>query len=489
MVRTLMTGAPGRSALKDPLIGQVIQGRYRIHRTIGTGGMGVVYEAQHLLIGRKVAVKVLTARGLLSNASVVRFRREAQAAASVGNSHVVDVLDMGQLDDGSLYIVLEHLEGAHLGWAVAQSGPFSVARAVHVMCQLCDALSAVHAADIVHRDLKPENIFLIERDGEPDFIKVLDFGVCRFNDRDGASLTASGDMVGTPLFMAPEQVENQSSIDHRTDVYALGAILHFLLTGRAPFDAATLPKLFIQICVEPAPSVRAVDASVPAELDAIVSRALSKLPELRFESCAAFKQALLKLHEVSPSSQTRRKEELAATLPASINAVSTDGGKPVNATSTVEISTGRRRRSRTLGIAGLAALAGLIAALLSAAVPKQPALSAAPVLPAPPPKVAQPGVDEPAKLVSAALLEPPLDPAKSAAATTPQRQTQPRRGPSAATDDEPAEQAATTSVLDEQPEATGSSLEPEPEPAPTPPAAAVASSRSMRLNQGPKRGL
>ena len=228
-----MTSAVGTSALKDPLIGQVIQGRYRVHRAIGSGAMGVVYEAHHLLIGRKVAIKVLTARGLLSGDCAARFRREARAAAQVGNSHVVDVLDMGQLDDGSLYIVLEHLAGVHLGWAVAQAGPFSVPRAKHVLCQLCDALSAVHAAGIVHRDLKPENIFLIARDGEPDFVKVLDFGVCRFNDGDGMSLTGSGDMVGTPLFMAPEQVENQRHIDRRTDVYALGAILHFLLTGRA----------------------------------------------------------------------------------------------------------------------------------------------------------------------------------------------------------------------------------------------------------------
>jgi eukaryotic-like serine/threonine-protein kinase len=324
MVRKLMTRAPGSSPLKDPLVGQVIQGRYRIRRAIGSGGMGVVYEAEHLLIGRKVAVKVLTARGLPSNAGVVRFRREAQAAASVGNSHVVDVLDMGQLDDGSLYIVLEHLDGVHLGWAVAQSGPFSVSRAIHVMCQLCDALSAVHAAGIVHRDLKPENIFLIERDGEPDFVKVLDFGVCRVIDAQEVSLTASGDMVGTPLFMAPEQVDNESSIDHRIDVYALGALMHFLLTGRAPFDGTTLPKLFMQICAEPPPSVRAADASLPAELDAIVGRALSKSPDLRFESCTALKRALLTIHESSSFGQARRRDELAVTLP--VDTVSVRGG-------------------------------------------------------------------------------------------------------------------------------------------------------------------
>src|SRR5690606_12631265 len=124
----------------------------------------------------------------------------------------------------SFYMVLEHLDGVELGFAVAAARRFSVTRAVHVLCQLCDALSAVHAAGIVHRDLKPENVFLIDCDGAPDFVKVLDFGVCKFSGADAGRLTVSGDTVGTPLFMAPEQAEGRSDIDHRTDIYALGAI-------------------------------------------------------------------------------------------------------------------------------------------------------------------------------------------------------------------------------------------------------------------------
>ena len=270
-----MLSAEGYSAPRDRLIGQILQGRYQIIRAIGKGAMGVVYEAQHLLIGRKVALKVLSAHAA-SPAGVQRFHREAQAAAAVGNSHVVDVLDMGQLEDGPLYIVMEHLNGVDLGFALALEERFSVGRSIHVVGQLCDALTAIHAAGIVHRDLKPENIFLTIRDGEPDFVKVLDFGVCKFNDDVRARLTATGDMVGTPLFMAPEQVEGRKDCDFRVDIYALGAILYFLLTGRAPFDATSLPALFVRICQEPAPSLHCAESAVSIELDAIVQRALSK---------------------------------------------------------------------------------------------------------------------------------------------------------------------------------------------------------------------
>ena len=300
-----MFSAEEYSVPEDPLIGQVIQGRYKIAHAIGRGAMGVVYEAQHLLIGRKVALKVMAPHSV-SPAGVQRFRREAQAAAAVGSSHVVDVLDMGRLDSGSFFIVMEHLAGVDLSFAVALEQRFSVGRAICVLSQLCDALAAIHAAGIVHRDLKPENIFLTTRDGAADFVKVLDFGVCKFNEAEGGRLTATGDTIGTPLFMAPEQVEGRPDCDQRADIYALGAILYFVLTGRAPFEALTLPALFLRICHEPAPSLAATDTNLSSELDAIVQRALSKDPAARFSSCSAFKAAL---RAVKVSS-----DEVAATL-------------------------------------------------------------------------------------------------------------------------------------------------------------------------------
>jgi len=352
-----MFSAEGFSAPSDPLVGQIVQERYRIVHAIGKGAMGVVYEAQHLLIGRKVALKTMATHAV-TPAGVQRFRREAQAAAAVGNSHVVDVLDMGRLDNGSFFIVMEHLDGVDLGFAVALEQRFSVGRAIHVLSQLCDALSAIHAAGIIHRDLKPENIFLTTRDGAADFVKVLDFGVCKFNDAEGTRLTATGDAIGTPLFMAPEQVEGRSDCDHRADIYALGAILYFVLTGRAPFDAPNMPALFLRICHEPAPSLASTDSDLSFELDAIVQRALSKDPNARFSSCAAFKSALRSLQTTS--------DEIAATLPGAVDASRVTEyawGHAGGDGSTSLIRTQPRRRPRWLGAAiGVSALAVSVSA-------------------------------------------------------------------------------------------------------------------------------
>ena len=352
-----MFSAEEFSAPEDPLIGQVIQGRYKIAHAIGRGAMGVVYEAQHLLIGRKVALKAMAPHSV-SPAGVQRFRREAQAAAAVGNSHVVDVLDMGRLDSGSFFIVMEHLEGVDLSFAVALERRFCVGRAIDVLSQLCDALAAIHTAGIVHRDLKPENIFLTTRDGAADFVKVLDFGVCKFNEAEGGRLTATGDTIGTPLFMAPEQVEGRPDCDHRADIYALGAILFFVLTGRAPFDALTLPALFLRICHEPAPSLAATDSSLSSELDAIVQRALSKDPAARFSSCSAFKAALRAV-QVTP-------DEVAATLLSSVphsQATAYVWAKGPGRSTVPLIRSQRIRRARQFGVA-LVSL-GVLAVLAS----------------------------------------------------------------------------------------------------------------------------
>jgi serine/threonine protein kinase len=364
-----VVGSEGYRAPRDPLIGQIVQERYRIVHAIGRGAMGVVYEAQHLLIGRKVALKTMAAHAV-SPAGVQRFRREAQAAAAVGNSHIVDVLDMGRLEDGSLYIVMEHLDGFDLGFAVALEQRFSVGRAVHVLGQLCDALSAIHAAGIIHRDLKPENIFLTTRDGSPDFVKVLDFGVCKVNQANGGRLTATGDTIGTPLFMAPEQVEGRTDCDQRADIYALGALLYFVLTGRAPFDAPSLPALFLRICHEPAPSLRSADSGLSFELDAIVQRALNKDPNARFDSCGAFKAALRSL-QATP-------DEVAATLPSAVHDRRTSG-YAFNRGGSLIRSQRRRPRWLGLGVLGVAALAVSISprAYLERARERTPAVTQA----------------------------------------------------------------------------------------------------------------
>ena len=264
------------------------------------------YLAQHVLIGRKVAIKALHPALATLPETVARFHREALAAAAIGNQHVVDVTDMGQVESGGYYIVLEYLEGADLGWTVASEGRLSIRRSLAIAVQLCEALSAVHAAGIVHRDLKPENLFLVQREGQPDFVKVLDFGVCKFHEvalLDGLEtldgkrrrLTATGALVGTPQYMAPEQIEVAGPIDPRADLYAVGAILYFALTGEPPFDALTLPQLFSSVCHTPAPHVSALRPDVSPELDRLVRRALAKRPEQRFDDAAQLRAALLPL--------------------------------------------------------------------------------------------------------------------------------------------------------------------------------------------------
>ena len=202
---------------------------------------------------------------------------------------------MGQLDDGSYFVVLEYLDGVELAHAVAAEGSFPVRRAARVMMQLCEALTAVHAAGIVHRDLKPENLFLVERQGERDFLKVLDFGVCKVHDPERSGerpLTHTGVSLGTPQFMAPEQIESSATVDVRTDIYAAGAILYYALTGQAPFDEPTLPRLLLRICSEPPPLLRASRPELPVALEAVIARAMARLPEDRYQTSDELRAAL-----------------------------------------------------------------------------------------------------------------------------------------------------------------------------------------------------
>jgi len=284
-----------QTTARDPLIGALLHERYRVRRRIGKGGMGVVYVAEHVLLRRDVAIKLLMPPACGSDELVERFQREALAAAAIGNEHVVGISDMGRLDDGSHFLALEYLEGIELANAVAEAGCLPIGRALRIVAQLCDALTAVHAAGIVHRDLKPENVFLVERDGSPDFVKVLDFGVCKLREPQAGldqHLTVTGNAVGTPPFMAPEQVEGLPDVDHRTDIYAVGAILFHALTGVPPFEAPSLPRLFMRICLEPPPSLSLLRPDVPEALAAVVDRALAKSPAERFQSSAELKQAL-----------------------------------------------------------------------------------------------------------------------------------------------------------------------------------------------------
>ncbi|QQR91398.1 MAG: serine/threonine protein kinase [Myxococcales bacterium] len=283
----------------DPKIGTILQDRYRIVRKLGEGGMGDVYEAEHTLIGRHVAVKCLLPEFAKNPEVVERFKREARAATMVGNEHIIDVTDMGQLPDGSPFIVMEMLEGREFAGLIEDEGPLPVGRTVRIIQQVCNALSAAHAKGIVHRDLKPENIFLVTKHGNPDFVKVLDFGISKVKEHKDSvqkSLTRTGVMMGTPHYMSPEQAQGLATTDHRTDIYALGVISYLALAGRVPFDGDTLPSLMVQVMTTEAEFLTDLRQDIPEALDAVIRKALTKDPADRYASAADLRRHLCLLH-------------------------------------------------------------------------------------------------------------------------------------------------------------------------------------------------
>lgn len=288
------------TATEDPLVGQVIQDRFRVEKKLGQGGMGAIYLAEHLLLQKRVAIKCLHA-GLASNPDVVRrFKNEAVAASSIGHPNIVEVMDMGRFSDGTFYMVLEFLEGRDFQEDLDRSGAQAVEKVAHVGVQVCAALGAAAKKGIVHRDLKPENVFLTTRHGESDFVKVLDFGISKILDGSGGA-TKTGELMGTPYYMAPEQVLGEKDITHLADVYALGVILFQALSGDVPFDGNTLAQIIMKIATEEAPSLRERAPQVPEELVRLVERMLSKDPEARPQD---FKQVALGLAPfLDPSSR------------------------------------------------------------------------------------------------------------------------------------------------------------------------------------------
>ncbi len=301
----------------DPRIGMVLQDRYRIVRLLGEGGMGAVYEGEHVLIKRRVAIKCLHAQFATNPQIVARFHREALAATSIGNEHIIEVTDMGRFPDGSVYMVLEFLDGKDFAHAIEDSGPMPLGRVVHVAMQVCDALAAAHGKGIVHRDLKPENVYLITRSGDSDFVKVLDFGISKFKDDEGGghSMTRTGARMGTPYYMSSEQAEGKKDVDHRVDIYALGVMLFRALTGIYPFDDESFPMLILKICTAPPPSLLHYRPDLPPEIEAMVHKMLAKKRDDRFQSCDEIKAALAPFREVKTTVERADVAARAATAP------------------------------------------------------------------------------------------------------------------------------------------------------------------------------
>jgi serine/threonine protein kinase len=286
----------------DPLVGRTLDEKYRLDERLGTGGMGTVYRATHLLIDRPVAIKVLNPRYVEDEAAQVRFRREARAAGRLQHANAVTVTDFGSTSDGLVYIVMELLEGYSLRDVLARESPLDVARAVSIMLQISSAVAAAHDAGIIHRDLKPANIFIVQRKDAPPFVKVLDFGIAKLaaealdDDDDPQTLTQVGAMIGTPRYMSPEQCDG-AHLTPAADVYSLGIILYEMLTGTTPFNGTTPLAIAIKHSSQPPRRPREFVPAIPLALEEIVLHALEKKPEARPKNAEAFRQELYAVAE------------------------------------------------------------------------------------------------------------------------------------------------------------------------------------------------
>jgi len=271
--------------------GQTI-GNYRILNKIGTGGMGAVYLAEHPLIGKRVALKVIH-RELAGNRDVVsRFFQEARAVNKIGNEHIVEIHDFGITPEGDHFFIMEYLEGKTLA-AILAHEPMEMMRSLHVGAQIASALASAHAAGIIHRDLKPDNIMLMARLGDQDFVKVLDFGLAKMFSAATAVKTAAGVLLGTPQYMSPEACESRGDVDHRTDIYALGVLLFQMMTGVLPFDGESMGEVLVKQVTALPPAPRALNPAIPPSVEQILLRCLAKPVDARFATMLALREALL----------------------------------------------------------------------------------------------------------------------------------------------------------------------------------------------------
>jgi serine/threonine-protein kinase len=273
-------------------VGTLLNGTYLLERVIAEGGMGVVYEAQHLRLPRKFAVKVLgkPKDASLASSALPRFRREAEIAATLSHPHIVEVFDFQVSEGGSPYIVMELLEGEDLAERVKRKGKIQVIAGLRIIREIAEALDVAHAGGVVHRDLKPANIFLSKRAERDDFVKVLDFGVSKLID--AATLTQEKAMVGTPLYMSPEQAVGTQELTPESDVFSLGSIAYEILTGRRAFAASSIPSILYQIVHGPTPTLAGKAQGIGPDVDVVFAKVLAKKKKDRFTRATQFSEAL-----------------------------------------------------------------------------------------------------------------------------------------------------------------------------------------------------
>ena len=283
-----------------PSFPQIIDNRYRLGKCIGTGGMGCVYEAVHVGVGRPVAIKTLRQDIELNTRSVSRLQREARIAGAIGHDHICEVTDTGITDEGLPYMVMPLLKGQTLKSLLQSEAPLPFDRAVNIVCRVLDGLKAAHAQGVVHRDLKPGNVFLTTVGNQDDFVKILDFGISkRMNGTESTELTKTGTVLGTPLYMSPEQACGAPYIDHRTDIYSAGVLLYEMITGVRPFEGDTYNEIITKIVGAPFPAPITANPKIPKALNRIVLKSMARNPDDRFGDSAEMRTALTAIRSVS----------------------------------------------------------------------------------------------------------------------------------------------------------------------------------------------
>jgi len=369
------------TAIRDPLIGAVLGDRYLIISQIGVGGMGAVYRAQHTTLKRELAIKVLLPEFGGKDEFVRRFEREAESASRLSHPHIIAVTDFGRTPEGLLFLAMEYLDGRSLT-SIIREGPLGVARAVGIARQILAGLNRAHGAGVVHRDLKPDNIMLIDREGNRDFVKILDFGIAKVTDPTPGreALTQAGMVFGTPEYLSPEQALGDT-IDARADLYALGVIMFEMLAGQRPFESDDKVRIISMHLSHVVPRLAAVNPAldVPRAIEEVVAQALEKPRENRFASAAAMLVALDEAERLAgaegagglrgrPTSTTA--SDTRATSTSATAALTTAGGRDTVASAAISASGGpiaspaassssslpsaRPRRIRQLAIAGVA---------------------------------------------------------------------------------------------------------------------------------------
>jgi len=275
-------------------VGEIVAGKYRIEAVLGAGGMGVVFAARHIALNGQFALKFLSSQALGNSQAVGRFYREAQAAVKLRSEHAVRVFDVGTHESGQPYLVMEYLEGGDLGQLLQTTGPLPIAEALDYLMQACAAIADAHSAGVIHRDIKPSNLFCVTRQEKSLLIKVLDFGISKVADAlaGDQGITVTGNFLGSPSYMSPEQMRAPDRVDYRSDIWSLGVVLYECLTAKLPFPASTLPEACLRVAQDPPIPPSHYRPDLPAGLEAVILRCLEKDREARFPSANALAEAL-----------------------------------------------------------------------------------------------------------------------------------------------------------------------------------------------------